>query len=177
MKYSSTVATIFTGIASALLFGHPLTMNFILGISIVFISMHQVIFGCCYLFWVACLVFYLDSRQASIFQFFSPLAKVRDEPQNGNLEMDYQKNYRCTLLSSFMLCESKTDIHKRSGLPCDVFPQQAFRCLSLDLPFRLCWIKYLLFIGVANVKRLSKLQEYGGILDSGYSVMYVRRRY
>lgn len=66
-KYSSTVATIFTGIASAVLFGHTLTMNFILGISIVFISMHQ---------------------------FFSPLAKVRDEPQNGNLEMDYQKNYR-----------------------------------------------------------------------------------
>lgn len=41
-KYSSTVATIFTGIASAALFGHTLTMNFILGISIVFISMHQV---------------------------------------------------------------------------------------------------------------------------------------
>ncbi|XP_021631433.1 CMP-sialic acid transporter 3 isoform X2 [Manihot esculenta] len=40
-KYSSTVATIFTGIASAALFGHTLTMNFILGISIVFISMHQ----------------------------------------------------------------------------------------------------------------------------------------
>ena len=42
-KYSSTIATIFTGIASAALFGHTLTMNFILGISIVFISMHQVI--------------------------------------------------------------------------------------------------------------------------------------
>ncbi|KAI4334728.1 hypothetical protein L6164_013440 [Bauhinia variegata] len=55
-KYSSTVATIFTGIASAALFGHTLTMNFILGISIVFISMHQ---------------------------FFSPLSKVRDEQQNG----------------------------------------------------------------------------------------------
>jgi hypothetical protein len=41
-KYSSTVATIFTGIASAALFGHTLTMNFLLGISIVFISMHQV---------------------------------------------------------------------------------------------------------------------------------------
>ncbi|KAG6479853.1 hypothetical protein ZIOFF_063328 [Zingiber officinale] len=51
-KYSSTVATIFTGIASAALFGHTLTMNFILGISIVFISMHQ---------------------------FFSPMAKVKDE--------------------------------------------------------------------------------------------------
>ncbi|KAL0671778.1 hypothetical protein Bca4012_034482 [Brassica carinata] len=59
-KYSSTVATIFTGIASAALFGHVLTMNFLLGISIVFISMHQ---------------------------FFSPLAKVKDEQQNGNLEI------------------------------------------------------------------------------------------
>lgn len=42
-KYSSTVATIFTGIASAALFGHTLTINFILGISVVFISMHQVL--------------------------------------------------------------------------------------------------------------------------------------
>ncbi|KAI4334736.1 hypothetical protein L6164_013448 [Bauhinia variegata] len=55
-KYSSTVTTISTGIASAALFGHTLTMKFILGISIVFISMHQ---------------------------FFSPLSKVRDEQQNG----------------------------------------------------------------------------------------------
>ncbi|KAI4302745.1 hypothetical protein MLD38_038456 [Melastoma candidum] len=38
-KYSSTVATTFTGIASAVLFGH---VNFMLGISIVFISMHQI---------------------------------------------------------------------------------------------------------------------------------------
>ncbi|GLT53658.1 hypothetical protein SLA2020_269150 [Shorea laevis] len=67
-KYSSTVATIFTGIASAALFGHTLTINFILGISIVFISMHQ---------------------------FFSPLAKIKDEPQNGNLElMDNENNQR-----------------------------------------------------------------------------------
>lgn len=58
-KYSSTVATIFTGFASAALFGHTLTINFMLGISIVFISMHQ---------------------------FFSPLSKVKDEP-NGVLEM------------------------------------------------------------------------------------------
>ncbi|KAK7270048.1 hypothetical protein RIF29_22925 [Crotalaria pallida] len=58
-KYSSTVATIFTGIASAVMFGHTLTMNFVLGISIVFISMHQ---------------------------FFSPLSKVKDE-QNGVMEM------------------------------------------------------------------------------------------
>ncbi|GLT66097.1 hypothetical protein SLA2020_384870 [Shorea laevis] len=67
-KYSSTVATIFTGIASALLFGHTLTMNFILGISIVFISMHQ---------------------------FFSPLSKVKDEQHSGKLEMvDFQENHR-----------------------------------------------------------------------------------
>ncbi|KAK9997873.1 hypothetical protein SO802_017476 [Lithocarpus litseifolius] len=71
-KYSSTVATIFTGIASAALFGHSLTINFILGISIVFISMHQ---------------------------FFSPLSKIKDEPQNGNFEMiDNQNNQRCVLV-------------------------------------------------------------------------------
>ncbi|KAL3523286.1 hypothetical protein ACH5RR_016120 [Cinchona calisaya] len=64
-KYSSTVATIFTGIASAALFGHSLTINFVLGISIVFISMHQ---------------------------FFSPLAKVKDEVQNGSMEMMNTKN-------------------------------------------------------------------------------------
>lgn len=66
-KYSSTVATIFTGIASAALFGHTLTINFMLGISIVFISMHQ---------------------------FFSPLAKVKEEPQNGAIELDVQDNHR-----------------------------------------------------------------------------------
>jgi multidrug transporter EmrE-like cation transporter len=38
----STIATIFTGVASAVLFGHTLTINFVLGISIVIISMHQV---------------------------------------------------------------------------------------------------------------------------------------
>ncbi|XP_047328723.1 CMP-sialic acid transporter 2-like [Impatiens glandulifera] len=59
-KYSSTVATIFTGIASAFLFGHAITMNFVLGISIVFISMHQ---------------------------FFAPLSKVKDVPQNGSLDI------------------------------------------------------------------------------------------
>ncbi|XP_031091613.1 CMP-sialic acid transporter 2-like isoform X2 [Ipomoea triloba] len=67
-KYSSTVATIFTGIASALLFGHTLTMNFILGISIVFISMHQ---------------------------FFSSLSKAKDENKNGDLQIiDAQKDFR-----------------------------------------------------------------------------------
>lgn len=67
-KYSSTVATIFTGIASAALFGHSLTINFMLGISIVFISMHQ---------------------------FFSPLSKVKDEQQNGMLELvEPEDNHR-----------------------------------------------------------------------------------
>ncbi|GMY18907.1 CMP-sialic acid transporter 3-like isoform X1 [Fagus crenata] len=73
-KYSSTVATIFTGIASAALFGHTLTINFVLGISIVFISMHQ---------------------------FFSPLSKIKDEPQNGNLEIvDNQNNQWSMLLGN-----------------------------------------------------------------------------
>ncbi|KAH0638218.1 hypothetical protein KY289_038133 [Solanum tuberosum] len=66
-KYSSTVATIFTGIASALLFGHTLTVNFLLGISVVFISMHQ---------------------------FFSPLSKVKDDQQNGTVELiDVRENH------------------------------------------------------------------------------------
>jgi len=39
-KYSSTIATIFTGLMSAMLFGHALTLNFCIGVSIVFISMH-----------------------------------------------------------------------------------------------------------------------------------------
>ncbi|KFM27802.1 putative UDP-sugar transporter protein SLC35A5 [Auxenochlorella protothecoides] len=38
-KYSSTIATIFTGIMSAALFGHALTLNFCLGVSIVSPSM------------------------------------------------------------------------------------------------------------------------------------------
>ncbi|XP_075504890.1 CMP-sialic acid transporter 5-like isoform X1 [Primulina tabacum] len=67
-KYSSTVATIFTGIASAVLFGHTLTINFMLGISVVFISMHQ---------------------------FFSPLAKAKEDQQNGMHEkLDMQDNHR-----------------------------------------------------------------------------------
>uniref|UniRef100_A0A061RYD9 Nucleotide-sugar transporter n=1 Tax=Tetraselmis sp. GSL018 TaxID=582737 RepID=A0A061RYD9_9CHLO len=40
-KYSSTVATIFTGIMSMVLFSHPITLNFAIGVSIVFVSMHQ----------------------------------------------------------------------------------------------------------------------------------------
>ncbi len=41
-KYSSTIATIFTAIMSFVMFGHALTVNFGIGVSIVFISMHQV---------------------------------------------------------------------------------------------------------------------------------------
>ena len=40
-KYSSTVATLVTGLLSAALFGHKLTMNFCIGVTIVGISMHQ----------------------------------------------------------------------------------------------------------------------------------------
>lgn len=67
-KYSSTVATIFTGLASAALFGHKLTINFMLGISIVFISMHQ---------------------------FFSPLSKAKEEPESEVVELvDVQSKLR-----------------------------------------------------------------------------------
>ncbi|EEE61238.1 hypothetical protein OsJ_15284 [Oryza sativa Japonica Group] len=66
-KYSSTVATIFTGLASAAFLGHTLTVNFLLGISIVFISMHQ---------------------------FFSPLAKVKDDKPAGALEPEDAQNHR-----------------------------------------------------------------------------------
>lgn len=41
-KYSSTIATIWTALLSFALFGHALTINFFLGVSIVFVSMHQV---------------------------------------------------------------------------------------------------------------------------------------
>lgn len=64
-KYSSTVATIFTGLASAALFGHTLTINFILGVSIVFISMHQ---------------------------FFSSLAKPKDGHRENYDRLDGQSN-------------------------------------------------------------------------------------
>jgi hypothetical protein len=40
-KYSSTIATIFTALLSWAMFHHPLTMNFAIGVSIVFVSMHQ----------------------------------------------------------------------------------------------------------------------------------------
>ncbi|KAI3840636.1 hypothetical protein MKX03_004648 [Papaver bracteatum] len=90
-KYSSTVATIFTGFASAALFGHRLTINFMLGISIVFISMHQ---------------------------FFSPLAKVKDEGQDGPLEMqDVQKGHRTSDTSFInMTAGANDDASHRVGL-------------------------------------------------------------
>ncbi|XRB06007.1 CMP-sialic acid transporter [Pycnococcus provasolii] len=40
-KYSSTVATILTALMSAALFGHSLSMHFAIGVSMVFVSMHQ----------------------------------------------------------------------------------------------------------------------------------------
>lgn len=40
-RYSSTIATLFTALLSAALFGHSLTLNFCIGVSIVGISMHQ----------------------------------------------------------------------------------------------------------------------------------------
>lgn len=40
-KYSSTLATIFTALLSYAFFGHALTTNFFLGVSIVSVSMHQ----------------------------------------------------------------------------------------------------------------------------------------
>ncbi|KAF8068383.1 CMP-sialic acid transporter 2 [Scenedesmus sp. PABB004] len=40
-KYSSTIATIFTAALSWAMFGHALTANFLIGVSIVFVSMHQ----------------------------------------------------------------------------------------------------------------------------------------
>ncbi|RVW57201.1 CMP-sialic acid transporter 2 [Vitis vinifera] len=88
-KYSSTVATIFTGIASAALFGHTLTINFILGISIVFISMHQ---------------------------FFSPLSKVKDEPKNGSLEMiDSQNNQRYASVFFLLFMYYMLSLHDFEG--------------------------------------------------------------
>ncbi|XVE62133.1 hypothetical protein DITRI_Ditri06bG0094500 [Diplodiscus trichospermus] len=98
-KYSSTIATIFTGIASAVLFGHTLTINFVLGISIVIISMHQ---------------------------FFSALSKVKDEQQIASLEMvdsqDSQRTRDATFLN--MTAEANDDAshrvneeEKRSLLP------------------------------------------------------------
>ena len=87
-KYSSTVATISTGIASAVMFGHTLTINFILGISIVFISMYQ---------------------------FFSPLSKVKDDEQNGKLEvMDIQDDHRLKDSSSINMA---VGTHKQEGTP------------------------------------------------------------
>jgi hypothetical protein len=40
-KYSSTLATIFTALMSWAFLGHHLTVNFLIGVSIVFVSMHQ----------------------------------------------------------------------------------------------------------------------------------------
>jgi len=81
-KYSSTVATIFTGLASAAFLGQPLTVNFLLGISIVFISMHQ---------------------------FFSPLAKVKDEKPAGTVELGDSQNHRSSESSFVNMTAGATD--------------------------------------------------------------------
>ena len=87
-KYSSTVATISTGISSVAMFGHTLTINFILGISTVFISMHQL---------------------------FSPLSKVKDDEQNGKLEvMDIQDDHRLKDSSSINMV---VGTYKQKGTP------------------------------------------------------------
>ncbi|KAE9452843.1 hypothetical protein C3L33_15247, partial [Rhododendron williamsianum] len=103
-KYSSTVATIFTGIASAALFGHTLTINFLLGISVVFISMHQ---------------------------FFSPLSKVKDEEQTGVLElMDAQNNHKSKdSSSSTWQQEQMRRLHIMQGLMKDshFFPSEVIK--------------------------------------------------
>ena len=122
-KYSSTVATIFTGIASAALFGHVLTMNFLLGISIVFISMHQVksiqnrsrILSINIQRGTSFSYVFLNSY---FVQFFSPLAKVKDEQQNGNVEIVNAKDgHRCVfhwwfIILSIIPCHWKAcEIH------------------------------------------------------------------
>ncbi|KAL9237583.1 hypothetical protein vseg_012113 [Gypsophila vaccaria] len=88
-KYSSTVATIFTGIASAVLFGHKLTANFVLGISIVFISMHQ---------------------------FFSSLSKVKDEPENAVVEVDMPTTIRLKDPFVDMAAGANDEVTHRVGL-------------------------------------------------------------
>ncbi|PWZ23708.1 CMP-sialic acid transporter 5 [Zea mays] len=88
-KYSSTVATIFTGLASAAFLGHTLTINFLLGISVVFISMHQ---------------------------FFSPLAKVKDDKPADLIELEDTQNHRSSE-SSFvnMTAGAAVDASHRIG--------------------------------------------------------------
>ncbi|TYI71176.1 hypothetical protein E1A91_D08G275900v1 [Gossypium mustelinum] len=84
-KYSSTIATIFTGIASAVLFGHTLTINFVLGISVVIISMHQ---------------------------FFSSYSKVKDEQRSGNFKMVESIDSQRSRDASF---PNKTDVSENAS--------------------------------------------------------------
>ncbi|XP_062224458.1 CMP-sialic acid transporter 5-like [Phragmites australis] len=81
-KYSSTVATIFTGLASAAFLGHKLTINFLLGISVVFISMHQ---------------------------FFSPVAKVKDDKPTELLESEDTQKHRSSESSFVNMTAGATD--------------------------------------------------------------------
>lgn len=84
-KYSSNIATIFTEFTSAALFGHSLTIAFMLGISVVFISMHQVIM----------LIYNWQCSKLTLFKywlllyhrFFLHLPKLKEESANGAVEL------------------------------------------------------------------------------------------
>ncbi|KAF5947389.1 hypothetical protein HYC85_013346 [Camellia sinensis] len=82
-KYSSTVATIFTGIASAALFGHSDYKLYVRNYSCFHLNAPG----------LPCVSF------SPPLQFFSPLSKVKDEQQNGVVELkDVQDNHRYLLL-------------------------------------------------------------------------------
>eukprot|EP00899_Mesostigma_viride_P016401 jgi/Mesvir1/24762/Mv22019-RA.2 len=66
-KYSSTIATIFTGIMSSFLFGHQLTLHFLIGVAIVCISMHQ---------------FFSSAQQSKMSE---SNARLYSQPSSGNL--------------------------------------------------------------------------------------------
>ncbi|KAL7170580.1 hypothetical protein ACSBR2_035453 [Camellia fascicularis] len=77
-KYSSTVATIFTGIASAALFGHSDYKLYVRNYSCFHLNAPG----------LPCVSF------SPPLQFFSPLSKVKDEQQNGVVELkDVQDNH------------------------------------------------------------------------------------
>nr|KAJ0197016.1 hypothetical protein LSAT_V11C700358950 [Lactuca sativa] len=86
----------YVGFASAALYGHTLTINSMLGISIVFISMHQ---------------------------FFSPLSKVKDE-ENRVLELEpvksnnrylFIKSVTLTTISTFSYLSQQLTFEMKEG--------------------------------------------------------------
>jgi hypothetical protein len=93
-KYSSTVATIFTGLASAAFLGHKLTNNFLLGISVVFISMHQVNVPFLLISLSHTLFLFCISHTVICPQFFSPMAKVKDDKPTELVELEDSQNHR-----------------------------------------------------------------------------------